>query len=224
MQRGIKKKTFAGRSEVKGYGLFIGYVHSAVQRDWKTLTSLSEAIKKFEFIDEYVGEIITQSEADRRMTRHRKGDCNYQFEVNTEQTIDSAHFGNLTRFINHSSDAPNCKSTVKLVNAEHRIGFYALRDIKRHEELLFDYGVTFANELKEQYADNGDVDEEMADAPADDEDDIEDEDDDVIADEDEDQDVSPSESETAVEDTIDQALVKPRRVDGMIFDDTDEEM
>lgn len=113
------------------------------------LTSLSEDAEKNDFIGEYVGEIINTFESDRRLTRLRHGDCKYPFDLNTEQVIDAARFGNLTRFINHSESNVNCYPVVKMVNGGQRIGFYAMREIRAGEELFFDYGKTFADEIKE---------------------------------------------------------------------------
>ena len=45
---------------------------------------------------------------------------------------------NWTRFINHSSKAPNLE--IKINAAKNMVWFNALRNIKDGEELLFDYG------------------------------------------------------------------------------------
>lgn len=92
-------------------------------------------IRKGERIIEYVGERITQSEADRRyedeaMGRHHT----FLFTVNRRTTIDAAVNGNDARFINHSCD-PNCES----VDEKGRIYIEAIRDIHEGEELTYDY-------------------------------------------------------------------------------------
>ncbi|MBA0566186.1 hypothetical protein Golob_011029, partial [Gossypium lobatum] len=52
--------------------------------------------------------------------------------------IDAYVKGNLGRFINHSCD-PNCRTEKWMVNGEICIGLFALRDIKKGEEITFDY-------------------------------------------------------------------------------------
>jgi len=47
--------------------------------------------------------------------------------------------GNHSRFMNHS-DKPNCYQCVMISDLEHKIAFFAARDIPRGEELTIDYG------------------------------------------------------------------------------------
>lgn len=55
--------------------------------------------------------------------------------------------GNKSRFINHGSDREaNLFSEIKMGEGRYVIGFYASRDVKRGEELLFNYDGT--GELK----------------------------------------------------------------------------
>ncbi|WNG29124.1 SET domain-containing protein [Cystobacter fuscus] len=93
-------------------------------------------IKKGERIIEYLGERITQDEADERyddsaMARHHT----FLFSVDDDTVIDAAREGNDARFINHSC-APNCQAFLE----DERIYIYALRDIAVGEELSYDYG------------------------------------------------------------------------------------
>ena len=95
----------------------------------------TRAIARGERVVEYVGERITVSEADRRyddtaMDRHHT----FLFTVNRRTVIDAAVDGNDARFINHSCD-PNCEA----IDEGGRIFIYALRDIRRGEELTYDY-------------------------------------------------------------------------------------
>ena len=84
---------------------------------------------------EYVGEIITPSEADRRYPfRENEPHHTFLFSVNSRKIIDAAHKGNVARWINHSCD-PNCEAIVE----NGRVFIYALRDIKKGEELAYDY-------------------------------------------------------------------------------------
>ncbi|CAJ0929164.1 unnamed protein product, partial [Mesorhabditis belari] len=102
-------------------------------------------IPKNAFIGEYVGEVISFAEAERR-----KENTTYQFNLSTAiptlksepPVIDATSFGNETRFINHSCN-PNLVNklviTNKYSNYDSRIGFYSMRDIEPGEELTFNY-------------------------------------------------------------------------------------
>ncbi|KAI0302826.1 hypothetical protein B0F90DRAFT_1667436 [Multifurca ochricompacta] len=80
-------------------------------------------IRKDQYIGEYIGELVPMHEDKRGFN------------------IDSARVGNETRYINHGNEkARNAHAETKLVFGDHHIGFYALRDIKAGEEILFDYG------------------------------------------------------------------------------------
>jgi uncharacterized protein len=99
-------------------------------------------------IGEYVGERISQREADRRydddsMDRHHT----FLFTVSSRTTIDAAVGGNDTRFINHSC-APNCEAVIE----DSRVFIDALRAIPVGSELFYDYAY-------EREADAGSADE-----------------------------------------------------------------
>jgi SET domain-containing protein len=86
-------------------------------------------------IAEYRGQRIDADEADRRyeddaMEVHHT----FLFALDNGMVIDAAVRGNDSRFINHSCD-PNCEA----VEEDDRVFIEALRDIKRGEELLYDY-------------------------------------------------------------------------------------
>lgn len=53
--------------------------------------------------------------------------------------VDATKLGNKIRFANHS-DNPNCKSIIKNVIGDRKIGIYALHNIKKDDELFFNYG------------------------------------------------------------------------------------
>ncbi len=102
-------------------------------------------IRKGTRIIEYIGEIITDDEADRRyddekMARHHT----FLFAVDTNHVIDGARRGNESRFINHSCE-PNCEAVIE----DNRVFIDALRTIHPGEELLYDY----------QYERDGDPDD-----------------------------------------------------------------
>ncbi len=93
--------------------------------------------KKGEMIIEYTGEKITEEEANKRGGK-------YLFELNNEWTIDGKGRDNLARYINHSCK-PN--SYPELDDEEEHIYIYAKRNIKSGEELTYNYGKFYFNEL-----------------------------------------------------------------------------
>lgn len=107
-----------------------------------------EDIKKGQFVAEYVGEVITREEADKRgKVYDREGktylfDLDYNDEKDFPYTVDAAEYGNVSHFINHSC-SPNLEIYAVWVHCLDpnmpRLGLYACKNIKAHEELTFDY-------------------------------------------------------------------------------------
>jgi SET domain-containing protein len=93
--------------------------------------------KKGEMIIEYTGEKITEAEANIRGGK-------YLFELNDNWTIDGKDRKNLARYINHSCK-PNCYP--ELDENEERIFIYAKRNIKSGEELNYNYGKMYFNDI-----------------------------------------------------------------------------
>jgi SET domain-containing protein len=86
-------------------------------------------------IIEYVGEKISNAEADRRyddakMKRHHT----FLFILNSRTCVDAAFDGNESRFLNHSCD-PNCEAII----TRGRIWVEAKRAIPAGTELVYDY-------------------------------------------------------------------------------------
>lgn len=99
-----------------------------------------EVIKQGEFVVEYVGEVIDDKTCEERLwnMKHR-GETNfYLCEINRDMVIDATYKGNKSRFINHSCQ-PNTEMQKWRIEGETRIGIFATRDIKRGEELTYDY-------------------------------------------------------------------------------------
>lgn len=113
----------------------------------------TKEIPKGTYIIEYKGEKITKEEAERRLDetlkRHKKNPeenaAVYIFELNDEYDLDGDIPDNDAKYINHSCD-PNCDFEIK----EDRIWLYAIKDIKKGEELTYNYGFDF----DEEYADH----------------------------------------------------------------------
>ncbi|MFP2912159.1 SET domain-containing protein [Pyxidicoccus sp. 3LFB2] len=92
-------------------------------------------IRKGTRIIEYIGERITQEEADRRyddeaMERHHT----FLFNLDNKAVLDAGTVHNESRYINHSCD-PNCEALID----KGRIYIFALRNIEEGEELVYDY-------------------------------------------------------------------------------------
>ena len=96
-----------------------------------------EPIKKGETIIEYVGNILTQKEADEKSSNQ------YLFEISRNKTIDGYPRYNLARYVNHACrEATNSESDVK----KGRVFIIATKGIKEGDEILYDYGEEFALE------------------------------------------------------------------------------
>ncbi|XVF39253.1 hypothetical protein PTKIN_Ptkin01aG0020400 [Pterospermum kingtungense] len=92
------------------------------------------------FLIEYVGEVLDMQAYEARQREYAsRGQRHFYFmTLNGSEVIDAYVKGNLGRFINHSCD-PNCRTEKWMVNGEICIGLFALRDIKKGEEVTFDY-------------------------------------------------------------------------------------
>ncbi|XP_066245707.1 histone-lysine N-methyltransferase Su(var)3-9-like isoform X1 [Euwallacea similis] len=100
-----------------------------------------------EFICEYVGEIINHDEAERRGKLYNAEGRTYLFDLDYNSrdnlyTVDAATHGNVSHFINHSCD-PNLGVYATWIDSLNpnlpRLALFALREIKKGEELNFDY-------------------------------------------------------------------------------------
>ncbi|MQL82312.1 hypothetical protein Taro_014784, partial [Colocasia esculenta] len=99
-----------------------------------------EDIKQGEFVIEYVGEVIDDKTCEDRLwqMKHR-GETNfYLCEINRDMVIDATFKGNKSRYINHSCQ-PNTEMQKWIIDGETRIGIFATRDIKKGEDLTYDY-------------------------------------------------------------------------------------
>nr|XP_045581626.1 histone-lysine N-methyltransferase SUV39H2-like [Procambarus clarkii] len=130
----------------KGRNISLCIFRTANGRGWGV--KAMENIKKDSLVTEYVGEIITSDEAERRGKIYDAQGCTYLFDLDYDKgdqnlyTIDAAKCGNVSHFINHSCD-PNLVVFNVWVNCLDpdlpRLALFATRDIKKWEELTFDY-------------------------------------------------------------------------------------
>ncbi|MFC7336788.1 SET domain-containing protein [Haloferula chungangensis] len=92
-------------------------------------------------IIEYIGELIDKDESEKRAwAQHAKAEASgdaavYIFNLNKRWDIDGNVPWNTARLINHSCE-PNCEAWIE----GKKIFIHSLRDIKKGEELSFDYG------------------------------------------------------------------------------------
>ncbi|XP_017005062.2 probable histone-lysine N-methyltransferase set-23 [Drosophila takahashii] len=101
------------------------------------------------YICEYAGELLTASEAKRRLKINEElGVMNYVLVLNEYTSekkqqvtiVDPSRRGNIGRYLNHSCE-PNCHiAAVRIDCPIPKIGIFAARDIRAQEELCFHYG------------------------------------------------------------------------------------
>jgi hypothetical protein len=100
-----------------------------------------EKILKGSYVGEYTG-IVRKN--DRRYFEPLNNYC-YEYPVDDEigrSFVIDATQGNLTRFINHSSN-PNLQPIHVFYNGYYHLIFVALRPIQKGEELSYDYGESY---------------------------------------------------------------------------------
>lgn len=119
----MKRRIVVRQSPIHGRGVFA-----------------TRAIRAGERIIEYRGARIPRAEA---IVRDTPGHT-FLFTVNADWVIDGGERGNSARWINHGCE-PNCAAMTWVdVNGDERrdrVYVEALRDIRRGEELTFDYAI-----------------------------------------------------------------------------------
>ncbi|PHH61664.1 hypothetical protein CDD81_8075 [Ophiocordyceps australis] len=125
-------------------------------RGWGVRTQ--EALKKGQYVDCYVGEVITSVEADRRRDAsaisQRKDVYLFALDKFTDPNsfdarlrgdpleVDGEFMSGPTRFINHSCD-PNLAIFARVGDHAdkhlHDLALFSIKDIQQGEELTFDY-------------------------------------------------------------------------------------
>ncbi|XP_073094043.1 histone-lysine N-methyltransferase NSD2 isoform X2 [Manis javanica] len=113
------------RTDGKGWGL-------VAKRD----------IRKGEFVNEYVGELIDEEECMARIKHAHENDIThfYMLTIDKDRIIDAGPKGNYSRFMNHSCQ-PNCETLKWTVNGDTRVGLFAVCDIPAGTELTFNYNL-----------------------------------------------------------------------------------
>lgn len=72
IQKNVPKWMLLGTSDVHGFGLFMG-----------------ERVKRHDYIGEYIGELISKNEGERRMQYNDARDTEYMFSLNRSKSIPS---------------------------------------------------------------------------------------------------------------------------------------
>lgn len=113
------------RAEKKGYGV-----------------RAMQAIKKGQFIAEYLGEVLDQPRFVKKQQKYRKEGLEhfYFMMLQQDEYIDATEKGGISRFCNHSCN-PNAEIEKWIVGPKVRLGLFAKRDIEMFEEICFDYKV-----------------------------------------------------------------------------------
>ncbi|PVU94029.1 hypothetical protein BB561_002861 [Smittium simulii] len=123
-------------------------IFRTLKKGWGVRTI--QTLQRGQFVAEYVGEIITYAEAERRGKQNDKLGSTYLFDldfetpedVNPEFTIDAEKCGNITHFFNHSCN-PNLQIRAAYINhcdsRLHQLAFFTKDRIPAGTELTFDY-------------------------------------------------------------------------------------
>lgn len=116
-----RQRILLGKSDIAGWGAF-----------------LKHPVNKNDFLGEYTGELVSDTEADERGKVYYKINTSYIFNLNDQYALDAYRKGNKLKFANHSSK-PNCYAKVLLVAGDYRVGIFAKERIEAGEEIFYDY-------------------------------------------------------------------------------------
>ncbi|XP_057980671.1 histone-lysine N-methyltransferase SUVR5 [Malania oleifera] len=138
LQNGVRVKLEVFKTGKKGWALRAG-----------------EAILRGTFVCEYIGEVLSEHEANERHNRYDKASCSYFYDIDAHisdmssfiegqvpYVIDATRYGNVSRFINHSCSPNLVNHQVLVESMEYQlahVGLYASRDIAVGEELTYGY-------------------------------------------------------------------------------------
>ncbi|XP_034829156.1 histone-lysine N-methyltransferase SUV39H2-like isoform X1 [Maniola hyperantus] len=106
-----------------------------------------QKIKQGQFVCQYVGEVITFEEAEKRGREYDANGLTYLFDLDFNShenpyVVDACNLGNVSHFINHSCD-PNLGVWAVWADCLDpnlpMLALFATRDIEAGEEICFDY-------------------------------------------------------------------------------------
>ena len=100
-------------------------------------------IKKGEKVIEYKGRKFTHTQVEE-IDRFDNSKAIYLFTLNERYVLDGDTKTNTAKYINHSCD-PNCE--VDIING--KIWIIAIKDIKKGDELSYDYGFGYDSDFRQ---------------------------------------------------------------------------
>ncbi|OUW11448.1 MAG: SET domain-containing protein-lysine N-methyltransferase [Candidatus Pelagibacter sp. TMED166] len=103
----------------------------------------SKNIKTETRIIQYVGKLISKRETEKN-PKFDNEKAIYLFNVNKRYDLDGDFNWNIARLINHSCN-PNCEVEGKGLE----LWITSIKDIKKGEELTYDYGFSFDSDYKQ---------------------------------------------------------------------------
>jgi len=103
----------------------------------------SKNIKSGSKIIEYIGKLISKKETETNPKFNNEKDI-YLFNLNNKYDLDGDYSWNTARLINHSCN-PNCEVGGKGL----KLWITAIKDIKKGEELSYDYGFGYDLDYKQ---------------------------------------------------------------------------
>lgn len=124
------KRTFIGKSDVHGYGIFAG-----------------ENFETGDLVGVYSGQLIDTRLADVIGRLYDATERTYIFNVTESLVIDGGLLGSKAKFINHTKpgEGENCGSRLVRVRGDAYVALFCKRAVATGEEFLFDY--RFAGEI-----------------------------------------------------------------------------
>ncbi|KAF8515699.1 hypothetical protein BU17DRAFT_51508 [Hysterangium stoloniferum] len=124
-QRKLYSSLHIVKTDMKGFGL-----------------RASADIPKDSFIYEYIGEVVSHPSFAKRMREYAEAGIKhfYFMMLQKDEFIDATKKGGIGRFANHSCN-PNCFVAKWTVGKKVRMGIFSKRDIKKDEEVTFNYNV-----------------------------------------------------------------------------------
>ena len=100
-------------------------------------------IKKGTKIIEYKGKVIPRKQSEKD-PKFDNGKAIYLFNLNKKYDLDGDFKFNTARLINHSCN-PNCE----VFGTGLKIWVYAMKNIKKGDELSYDYGFSYDSDYKQ---------------------------------------------------------------------------
>ena len=94
-------------------------------------------------IIQYIGKLITKKQTENNDKFDNDKDI-YLFNLNKRYDLDGDFKFNTARLINHSCE-PNCEVT----GSGLKVWVYSIKDIKKNEELSYDYGFSYDKDYKQ---------------------------------------------------------------------------